>query len=116
MLAFTMAAVQHFHSKIRQGAISLPYSVLYDIVIISAVLAAISAGIFAAVLAVILAVVLAIVLAAVLAVVLTIILAVVSCAVVHIIAVLRHLKYLLKWFSFTTPLVWHRFSKTIRQT
>ncbi len=107
-----MAAVQHFHSKIRQGAISLPYSALYDLVIVSAVLAAVSAGILTAVLAVILAVILAVVLAAVL----IIILAVVSCAVVHIIAVLRHLKYLLKWFSFTTPLVWHRFSKSIRQT
>ena len=107
-----MAAVQHFHSKIRQGAISLPYSALYDLVIVSAVLAAVSAGILAVILAVILTVILAVVLAAVL----IIILAVVSCAVVHIIAVLRHLKYLLKWFSFTTPLVWHRFSKSIRQT
>ncbi len=111
-----MAAVQHFHSKIRQGAISLPYSALYDLVIVSAVLAAVSAGILTAVLAVILAVILTVILAVVLAAVLIIILAVVSCAVVHIIAVLRHLKYLLKWFSFTTPLVWHRFSKSIRQT
>lgn len=101
-----------YESKVRQGAISLPRSVLYGLVVVSAVLAAVSAGIFAAVLAVILAVVLTVVLAAVL----IIILAAVSCAVVHIIAVLRHLKYLLKWFSFTTPLVWHRFSKSIRQT
>lgn len=101
-----------YESKVRQGAISLPRSVLYGLVIVSAVLAAVSAGIFAAVLAFILAVVLTVVLAAVL----IIILAAVSCAVVHIIAVLRHLKYLLKWFSFTTPLVWHRFSKSIRQT
>ena len=97
-----------YESKVRQGAISLPRSVLYGLVVVSAVLAAVSAGIFAAVLAFILAVVLA--------AVLIIILAAVSCAVVHIIAVLRHLKYLLKWFSFTTPLVWHRFSKSIRQT
>ena len=101
-----------YESKVRQGAISLPRSVLYGLVVVSAVLAAVSAGIFAAVLAFVLAVILAVVLAAVL----IIILAAVSCAVVHIIAVLRHLKYLLKWFSFTTPLVWHRFSKSIRQT
>lgn len=105
-----------YESKVRQGAISLPRSVLYGLVVVSAVLAAVSAGIFAAVLAFILAVVLAVVLTVVLAAVLIIILAAVSCAVVHIIAVLRHLKYLLKWFSFTTPLVWHRFSKSIRQT
>lgn len=101
-----------YESKVRQGAISLPPSVLYDLVVVSAVLAAVSAGILTAVLALILAVVLTVVLA----VILITILAVVSCAVVHIIAVLRHSKYLLKWFSFTTPLVWHRFSKSIRQT
>lgn len=105
-----------YESKVRQGAISLPRSVLYGLVVVSAVLAAVSAGIFAAVLAFVLAVILAVVLTVVLAAVLIIILAAVSCAVVHIIAVLRHLKYLLKWFSFTTPLVWHRFSKSIRQT
>ncbi len=109
-----------YESKVRQGAISLPRSVLYGLVVVSAVLAAVSAGIFAAVLAFILAVVLAVILTVVLTVILAavliIILAAVSCAVVHIIAVLRHLKYLLKWFSFTTPLVWHRFSKSIRQT
>lgn len=105
-----------YESKVRQGAISLPRSVLYGLVVVSAVLAAVSAGIFAAVLAFVLAVVLTVVLTVILAAVLIIILAAVSCAVVHIIAVLRHLKYLLKWFSFTTPLVWHRFSKSIRQT
>ena len=55
------------------------------------------------------------VLAVVLAVILAVVLAVVSCVVVHVISVFRHLKYLLKWFSLTTPLVWHVVKKTIHQ-